>query len=308
MATKVKTHVARLLATTGIMLCLFSSSAMAEQASYAGTDTCLECHEDMATELSASLHGKALIAGCEACHGPGSAHVASPSRQSIISFGRGAAQDAKTQSQQCLECHAASQEVALWDMGKHASRDVACSSCHSIHDGYSPLPSMPETCYGCHLNVKEDANKQSRHPIKEGEMSCGDCHNPHGTTAEAMLRDETINQLCYQCHADKRGPFMWEHPPVAENCATCHSPHGSRHKKMLVQKTPNLCQSCHDWSLHVGTAYGQANSFAGTSPSNRFFGKSCQNCHINIHGSRAPNNVGGSAGGSSRSNGKFFLR
>jgi len=100
-----------------------------------------------------------------------------------------------------------------------------------------------------------------------------------------MIRAENVNQLCYQCHPDKRGPFVYEHPPVAENCTICHTPHGSRHAKLLAEKVPNLCQDCHDWSRHPGTPYDAKTAFTGSNPSNRFFARGCVNCHGAIHGS-----------------------
>ena len=45
-------------------------------------------------------------------------------------------------------------------------------------------------------------------PLREGKIVCSDCHNPHGTVTEAMLRDDSINDTCYKCHAEKRGPFL----------------------------------------------------------------------------------------------------
>ena len=33
-----------------------------------------------------------------------------------------------------------------------------------------------------------------------------------------MLKEASVNDNCYKCHAEKRGPFLWEHPPVRENC------------------------------------------------------------------------------------------
>jgi len=274
---------------------------------YAGAKTCIGCHEEVGTAFAASLHAKAWaggVEGCESCHGPGVAHADNPSRQSIGTFGSKATRGAAEQSTACLRCHESFTELALWSQGIHGRRDVTCANCHRIHGGFSPSAAAPEVCYGCHLDVKIDANKQSRHPIKEGKVSCQSCHNPHGTLSKHLVKADTVNQLCYGCHADKRGPFLWEHPPVEESCTTCHAAHGSRHKKMLVQKVPNLCQSCHDWSRHPGTPYDQRASFRGSAPSNRFFGRSCVNCHANIHGSMAPNDPGGSG----HNNGKAFLR
>jgi len=96
--------------------------------------------------------------------------------------------------------------------------------------------------------------------------------------------------LCYQCHAEKRGPFMWQHPPVDENCLSCHTPHGSNHAKLLQSKPPLLCQSCHDESRHPGTIYTRFETFQGgaTSGKNRMFARACLNCHSAIHGGNAP--------------------
>jgi DmsE family decaheme c-type cytochrome len=105
-----------------------------------------------------------------------------------------------------------------------------------------------------------------------------------------MIRAENINQLCYKCHADKRGPYLWEHPPVEENCLTCHVSHGSKTAKLMTEKVPNLCQDCHDASRHPGTVYDAKTGFTGSAPSNRFFARSCLNCHSSIHGGYAPTN------------------
>jgi DmsE family decaheme c-type cytochrome len=291
----------------GLAVLAAPALAGAAEGGYAGTETCIGCHEKVGTAFSASLHAKAWAGGgegCEACHGAGAAHAENPSRESIGTFGADAARGADAQSKACLRCHESFTELSLWRQGIHGRRDVTCANCHLIHGGFSPAADTPTVCYGCHQDVKIDANKQSRHPIREGKVSCQDCHNPHGTLSKHLVRGDTVNQLCYGCHADKRGPFLWEHPPVEENCTTCHVPHGSRHKKLLTQKVPNLCQSCHDWSRHPGTPYDQKTSFRGSSPSNRFFGRSCTNCHVNIHGSMAPNDPAGSG----HNNGKAFLR
>ena len=55
-----------------------------------------------------------------------------------------------------------------------------------------------------------------------------------------LLKQRSTNSTCYACHADKRGPFLWEHPPVAEDCTACHRPHGSIHPGMLALRGPML--------------------------------------------------------------------
>jgi DmsE family decaheme c-type cytochrome len=119
-----------------------------------------------------------------------------------------------------------------------------------------------------------------------------------------MIKDENNNRLCYKCHADKRGPYVWEHPPVEEDCMKCHTPHGSKAAKLLTEKQPQICQQCHDDSRHPGTPYGANASMTGVKidPVNNSFGRGglgtgCTACHGLIHGSNAPG-----------TNGKRFIR
>ncbi len=114
-------------------------------------------------------------------------------------------------------------------------------------------------------------------------MTCTDCHNPHGTVTPTLLKENSINETCYRCHAEKRGPFLFVHPPVNESCANCHDPHGSNHEKMLKLAKPRLCQQCHVESRHPTEPRGRSFDQA------RFvLGRSCTNCHANIHGSNHP--------------------
>lgn len=266
---------------------------------YAGTavasETCKECHPDIFAKHVASLHGKAGK-DCEACHGGAADHVANPSVTNIISFGRKG--DVKRQNEQCLSCHGSSQKLMSWDSSIHKQEDVACVSCHSVHKSPKPFARDPEACFGCHKDIRAQANNFSHHPIIEGKVKCSDCHNPHGNMGvKAMIKDESVNQLCYKCHSDKRGPFVWEHPPVAENCLNCHNPHGAKSGRLLNEKMPSLCENCHADEGHHSTAYG--NNFGFTGGANKqaqFYGRSCLNCHGAIHGSNAPAANGVSGG------------
>jgi len=122
--------------------------------------------------------------------------------------------------------------------------------------------------------------------VREGKMDCTTCHNPHGSTNVRMLKvGNTINETCASCHAEKRGPFLWDHAAGRENCASCHDPHGSNNDRMLVAKDPMLCQRCHVASRHPATIYDGTQIAAA---SNRAVGRSCVNCHSQIHGSNHP--------------------
>ena len=138
-----------------------------------------------------------------------------------------------------------------------------------------------ETCAQCHLVKRAQLLSRVAHmPIPEGKMSCTDCHNPHGSATPAMLVRDSPNDTCYTCHADKRGPFLWEHPPVVESCMNCHDPHGTNHQSMLKRVVFRLCQQCHVETRHPTSPYNPGSRFA--------FNRGCVNCHARIHGSNHP--------------------
>jgi DmsE family decaheme c-type cytochrome len=114
-------------------------------------------------------------------------------------------------------------------------------------------------------------------PVREGKLVCSSCHNPHGSPTEGLLRQVSINDNCYKCHAEKRGPFLFEHAPVRENCLNCHDPHGTINEFSLKMSRPRLCYECHT----IGhTQAGVGSQFT--------MSRACQNCHTLIHGSNSP--------------------
>ena len=174
-------------------------------------------------------------------------------------------------------------------------------SCHSVHSFKSENAQLKaagttDTCVSCHKDVRAEMWKNSHHPLREGKMTCADCHNPHGSPTPKMIKAASVNDQCYTCHTEKRGPFLWEHAPVRENCVTCHAPHGSNHLKLQKTSVPYLCQQCHANTRHPGTLYDARGTAASDdlpgnvpiNPSNRLFERACLNCHQAVHGSNHP--------------------
>jgi DmsE family decaheme c-type cytochrome len=263
------------------------------ESGYVGSETCAACHADMVEHIGKTPHGGPEYAklsgekGCEHCHGPGQAHVDAGGDKTLIRSFKSMKPGEATSA--CLECHEKGTRMH-WKGSVHEQRQVGCVSCHSVHNfksEHAQLKNINQTeqCGTCHQGIKAQTMKTSHHPIREGLMSCSDCHDPHGTMQAKMIVQNSVNEQCFTCHAEKRGPFLWEHPPVKENCLNCHNPHGSNHPKLMVAKRPYLCQTCHLDTRHPGTLYdGTANSLA----SNREFLRSCSNCHLTVHGSNHP--------------------
>lgn len=287
-----------------------------------GAEVCKGCHEAYVVGYEQTKHGaksnpRAPAAGaeCASCHGDGTEHVKAGGGRGVggITNPSSKSLSADQKSGICMNCHGGDKHLAFWDSGRHRKNEVACENCHTIHNvsqdqkSYAqlkkgdPVPTPMRTttrqlefeiCTTCHKQVRAQIGKPSHHPIIEGKLNCSDCHNPHGALSHAMVKNESVNDLCYTCHADKRGPWMWEHPPVEENCLNCHNSHGSIHKRLLNEKIPNLCQDCHDWSRHPGTAYAGNLGFPPGTGNTRFLARACVNCHQQIHGTNAPASKG----------------
>jgi DmsE family decaheme c-type cytochrome len=273
------------------------------QYSRKGADTCIACHDG--AEILAIFRTKHTVPTdprspfghgqlqCEACHGPGGAHAPrmrrGQERPPVIKFGSDAKTSISLQNDMCLNCHEA--DVGFgWHGGPHGDDEVACADCHVSHqprDAVLRTSTQAEVCYGCHQLQRNETLKAFSHPFFEGKMSCSGCHSPHGETTALQLVRQTLNDTCYQCHAEKRGPFLWEHAPVSEDCGLCHSPHGSNHPGMLTSRAPLLCQSCHSQTGHPSIAF-DAGGLASGSPSQFLLGQSCLNCHTQVHGSNHP--------------------
>lgn len=271
----------------------------------ATAEDCATCHDDVAATFADSDHGRAFAfdprhraATCESCHGPGNAHVESGEAKDILNPSRleGAAAE-----QACASCHASERSHANWRQSEHRRAGVTCVDCHAVHQAapprhsrlLAPAPAIAaqgpvdervqrttETCLSCHADVRSAMQRTSHHPVREGQLSCASCHDPHGSTGPAALRGNTVNESCLSCHQEKRGPFLWEHAPARQDCQTCHEPHGSNNRSLLVAKDAFLCLGCHSYGGHINLPrYNRVSDPYGTG---------CVNCHVAVHGSNHP--------------------
>jgi len=282
-----------LLSFTAAMGDTTGTSGADEKMGFIGAETCQECHKAQYDSYSKSVHFQKSIKGpqsqdaCETCHGAGAMHVEKGGGRGvdISTFGKESGRSAEEMSGVCLTCHASHANMTNWDMGQHKRNDVACIDCHSVHTPDAQKVDQLTACFQCHRETKAQISKQSRHPILEGKVKCSDCHDVHGTLSRGMIKAESVNLLCYTCHVDKRGPFIWVHPPAEENCLICHTPHGSRHENLFAERIHVLCQDCHDDRSHHGAALDGTSSFGGENQVNRFMARSCVECHHTMHGS-----------------------
>jgi len=245
---------------------------VADSTELAGAEECEVCHEDVAGRpLGPEYH-----ADCEACHGPGMLHTESE-EVTDIRF---------PSSADCERCHGEGHATLIgWPSSPHEKAGVLCSDCHDTHNR-EPNHIRTETkvdgallrhasgvsrlCSSCHPTVAASFTMPSHHPVLEGMLDCTDCHTPHADRRVALGARVAA---CTQCHENHSGPWIYEHPPVAEDCGYCHAPHGTSSFNLLETTEPGACISCHT----VAEAGAVHDPFA--------FLTRCTDCHGAVHGS-----------------------
>jgi DmsE family decaheme c-type cytochrome len=299
-----------------------------QDAEYVGSQLCADCHDELSTQFTRSMHAQLAtfelegnIPGCESCHGPGSNHAMSTDPADIFNYRDSSIED---MNGSCLPCHA--KRVGMyWPFAEHGLNGVTCIDCHQIHQDRPSLPEGPgpiervslmpshdrvtpprraslkkpevALCADCHKDVVAKTMLPSRHPVREGKMSCSSCHNVHGSEAGMIHSVERTYDLCVSCHAEKQGPFVFDHPPVTEDCSACHTPHGAVADNLLKQNEPFLCLQCHEAHFHIGREgistpidreTGTVSNRFGASGWRIAFGTKCTQCHQAVHGSDLP--------------------
>lgn len=176
---------------------------------FVGDKSCAECHTNICRVFPGSAHGRIRLensralgqTGCEACHGPGSLHIANGgARQFIVNPGKN--------PEACYECHRTIEaEFRLPQHHPLPEHKMDCAQCHDPHgsDIYKAgsglaMARRNESCAQCH-------REQTRpfvfeHPaLREG---CTVCHTPHGSINAKLLIQRDLN-LCLRCHAQSPG-------------------------------------------------------------------------------------------------------
>jgi predicted CXXCH cytochrome family protein len=258
---------------------------------------------------------------CESCHGPGKAHVEGQeaargdeaktlaANKLIFAFRA----NPKENSERCLFCHTTSKKQDSFLHSGHMASGVSCNTCHASHlvtevkdlsrgDAQAAQPHFfqvpqraeevrwlqgallkapqPDLCFTCHATVRGQFAQPVHHRVPEGLIKCTDCHSAHGTLNPSSLV-KAATETCAQCHVEKRGPFVYEHPAAkVEGCTICHSPHGSANRMLLVRREGRqLCLQCHTGFHHLTQAPHGKLGFQTSGE--------CTRCHVSIHGSNS---------------------
>ena len=256
---------------------------------------CADCHTDLVAAFASNPHARSphgekkgdINDLCSNCHGDGTKHVEAGGDASLIQKPKGL-----SGSEDCRACHqSAHGPHDSFDTGVHSNTAaVNCLTCHSVHKSYPKSPFLlaeapGKLCATCHTNESASfENKPYAHRLNRGGMTCLDCHSPHATRGESVKQTVQGELPCLSCHADLRGPFVFQHVSGSGgDCLSCHQPHGSNNPNMLLwARVDQLCLSCHSQTPPPKTYGSQPPSFHDlTLPRYR----NCTTCHVAVHGS-----------------------
>ncbi|MCC7477642.1 cytochrome c3 family protein [bacterium] len=263
------------------------------KAPFIGSQECLYCHKEMKKGFLDTAHARSLAdpllaldrQGCESCHGAGGAHAVLRSRAAIFAFDW---QESAQHNAICLRCHDWLTSPLEWERTAHGKAELRCTQCHDPHpdeeQSYRWLLSTQQDlgCVQCHLDVAQDFSRMSHHPVQVSMASdpgakalhCTDCHDVHAGYGRSMLARRTASETCITCHADKGGPFRFEHlaadESMSDGCMTCHVQHGSDNAWLHSADGQQLCLRCH--TEHATEHYEPLTCWT-------------VGCHESIHGS-----------------------
>jgi predicted CXXCH cytochrome family protein len=215
--------------------------------------------------------------GCERCHGPGSDHVARPSRATIINPAR---LDTTAANDTCIQCHSQGQPlqkpIMLQTGGVYADWPVGFEMGKNLRD-YWQLEEhkLGETTFTHFADGTAHKNRMQGNDFVQSAMyehgiTCFSCHDVHGTEQRAQLI-KPASVMCLECH----GPQSPNGPHAASveahthhaagtpgnDCINCHMPkiatqladvnvrsHTFRFvppSMTKIDKVPNACNACH---------------------------------------------------------------
>jgi predicted CXXCH cytochrome family protein len=211
--------------------------------------------------------------GCERCHGPGSAHIAKPVRQTIVNPAR---LDYVQANDTCIQCHSQGQPLKNPINGKYYDWPVGFQMGLNLSDFWKLEDhKLGETTFTHFADGTAHKNRMQGNDFVTSLMyargvTCFSCHDPHGSENDAMLR-QPASSTCLTCHGpnSQNGPHaatIEQHTHHAagstgSQCVACHMPkieqtiadvNVSSHTFHFVYpgrtdslKMPNACNVCH---------------------------------------------------------------
>ncbi|HYL83283.1 MAG TPA: cytochrome c3 family protein [Candidatus Angelobacter sp.] len=217
--------------------------------------TCDGCHS-----VDYNVHTKQVVewnVGCERCHGPGSEHVAHPSRGNILNPAR---LDYVQSNDTCIQCHSQGRPLQNPIEGRYYDWPVGYRVGLNLRDFWQlEEHTLGQTGFTHFADGTAHKNRMQGNDFTQSLMyrrgvTCFTCHDVHGTKQYAQLR-KPADQLCLDCH----GPLSPNGPRTATLEEHTHHKAGS---------TGSQCIACHMPKIEttLGDVKVRAHTFAFISP------------------------------------------
>jgi predicted CXXCH cytochrome family protein len=174
--------------------------------------------------------------GCEKCHGPGSAHVATMARTDIVNPAKLSAIDG---TNVCVQCHSQGQPLTKPIDGKYYDWPVGYRPGLKLQDFWQlEEHKLGEQTFTHFADGTAHKNRMQGNDFAQSLMStrgvmCSTCHDVHGTGNNADLR-KPPQEMCLTCHGPRSAngphtPTIEQHTHHAANsagsqCIGCHMP------------------------------------------------------------------------------------
>ncbi len=159
---------------------------------------CVTCHDphqsDSPKLLQKFVHMPFASGSCDTCH-------AEPKDGKVVLT------NSDTRAL-CVTCHEDQAKKIETAKVQHPGAQGECIACHNPHAGKTPgfiQPDPVNACLACHADQAEQHKKKYLHQ-PAFEQGCATCHEPHGGNNQHLLRAETTNKLCLECHGPDARP------------------------------------------------------------------------------------------------------
>ncbi len=256
--------------------------------------SCAECHStDVEKRYDAvndrfDTHYEQIDVGCEACHGPGSEHVALADAGSLTPAETGFAMSLKARG---VWQWAEGDDIAKRSEPLTSNHQIdSCARCHArrgtlgeYHPGKPLLDThrlavIEEPLYWPDGQIRDEVYVYGsfiQSKMHQAGVTCTNCHNPHSNQLVAEG-----NGVCAQCHLASTydNPIHHRHQLASAGsaCVDCHMPSqlymgvdSRRDHSMRIPRpdlsmstgAPNACNQCHtdqsaDWAYSALVDWG----------------------------------------------------
>lgn len=267
-----------------------------------GEELCFDCHKDINDDVRFKHRSLKKDKGCLNCHNP---HASTKSKHLLqtevpslcnkchntdkLSFKR-KHMNYPVANSDCGSCHnphGSNKRGMVFDVAHTAVFEGKCADCHQEPTSLKTKKQTTQLCSECHRDmVEKTLNKYRVHWPLVDKVGCMNCHNPHATKEQKLLRG-TLIDVCGKCHGDtvelqelsKKNPKNEKlcEPVKSGNCTSCHSPHSSDNFLSTNSSiSSDLCRDCHEWQSHSTHPIGEK----AIDQRNKNLTVECLSCHL----------------------------